>query len=343
MNKKILIAGKIFIFLLIAIAFFFFVSVSRGIERPANASDTRMIAFEVKQGQGVRAIAKNLEEAGLVSESDYFNFYLWRTGLGGKLKAGTYEFSPSMTIAQIVEALTGGESGLKSNEAQVVIPEGSSDEQIFEKLKTAEAISGEKDFADIRLDLSKYAFLADRPEGADLQGFLFPDTYNFFKNSSLEKVTTNMLDNFDKKLTLEMRDEIKRQNKSVYEVMILASIVEKEAGNKEEMPIIASVFYNRLGIGQPLQSDATVNYITGAGRAMPTNEDLGVDSPYNTYKYPGLTPAPICNPGIEAIRAAIYPAKTDYFYFLTTQDGEQKTYFSKTYEEHLANKAKYLK
>lgn len=343
MKKSILLAAVIFVLLLLSIAFFSFISISQSIDLPVNASDTKTTTFEIRQGQGVRTIAEGLERAGLINGSDYFKLYLWKTGLGSKLKAGTYEFSPSMNIARIVEILIGRENGLKSNETQVVIPEGSSNDQIFEKLKAAGSISGEKTFADIRIDLSRYGYLTDRPKGADLQGFLFPDTYNFFKNSPLEDVMTEMLDNFDKKLTKDMREEIKKQNKSVYEIVIMASIIEKEAGNKEEMPTIASVFYNRLGIDQLLQSDATVNYITGAGRAAPTSEDLKVDSPYNTYKYPGLTPTPICNPGIEAIKAAIYPDKTDYFYFLTTQDEEQKTYFSKTYEEHLANKTEYLK
>jgi UPF0755 protein len=134
----------------------------------------------------------------------------------------------------------------------------------------------------------------------------------------------------------------RRRIKNLYDILIMASIVEKESPDKKEMPTIAGVFYNRLGIGMPLQSDATINYIVGEGRAQATAQDIEVDSPYNTYKYVGLPPSPICNPGIDAIKAAIYPEKTDYYYFLTTQDGERKTYFSKTYEEHLKNKAKYL-
>jgi len=343
MQKKSLFDAAIFVFLSLAIVFSTFVIVTRKINRPVNAQDTKTIAFEVKQGQGVWTIADGLEKAGLINGSDYFKIYLWQTKLGSKLKAGKYEFSPSMTIAQIVKTLTEGENGLRSNEARVVIPEGTTNDQILETLKTSGTISGNKDYSQLQLDSSKYDFLKNKPEEADLQGFLFPDTYNFFKNSSLENVTIEMLDNFDQKLTPEMRDEIKKHDKTVYETIILASIVEKEAGNKEEMPTIASVFYNRIGIGQPLQSDATVNYVTKAGRAMPSSEDLEVDSPYNTYKYPGLPPTPICNPGVEAIKAVIYPKQTDYFYFLTTQDEEQKTYFSKTYEEHLANKAMYLK
>jgi UPF0755 protein len=142
-------------------------------------------------------------------------------------------------------------------------------------------------------------------------------------------------------LSQDLREEIKRQNKSVFEVIILASIIEKEAKFPEDMKKIAGVFQNRLNAGKPLESDATINYITGSGRAQSTFEDLQIDSPYNTYKYPGLPPGPISNPGMGAIRAAIYPEMNDYLYFLTKRDG--KAVFSRTLEEHLENKRKYLK
>lgn len=342
MTKKILFAISILVFSLISIAAVSAISIIRDLERPLDSSKTAMVIFEIKPGERVQDIADNLEKSGIIRGSDYFKLYLWKAASGSKLKAGQYELSPSMTLEQIAAILTAGESGLKSNETKVAIPEGKSNAEVLFLLKEADAIPENADFADMDLSIGSYGFLADKPEDADLQGFLFPDTYNFFKDSSLEEVTAKMLEEFDSKLTMEMRKDIEAQGKGIYETIILASIIEKEAGNKEEMPLISSVFHNRLEIGQALQSDATINYVTSAGRAMPTSEDLEVESPYNTYKYPGLPPTPICNPGIEAIRAAIYPAETDYYYFLTTQDGEQKTYFSKTYEEHLANKARYL-
>lgn len=342
MKKKLLLAAAILFFSLLFIALSSFIVINRDIALPVDPKNESKTIFEIEQGQSVQAISDALEKAGLIRGSDYFRLYLWKTGSGSKLKAGIYELSPAMGIPQITTILTAGESGLKSNETRVVIPEGKSNDEVMQLLKEAQAVPADANFEGLHIDTYKYAFLADKPEGTDLQGFLFPDTYNFFKGSRLDEVIAKMLDEFDSKLTSEMRTDIKAQGKSIYEVIILASIVEKEAGNKEEMPLIASVFHNRLKIGQALQSDATVNYVTRAGRAMPTNEDLEVDSPYNTYKYSGLPPTPICNPGIEAIKAVIYPAETDYYYFLTTQDGEQKTYFSKTYEEHLANKALHL-
>jgi len=343
MKRKILTATFVLILLLSIILALSYFAVKQKVENPLDASSETMISFEIKQGQSVKEIGENLEEADLITGSDFLKIYLWQKGLGSKLKAGNYELSPSMTIAEMVEVFIGGEGGLKSNEVKLSVIEGASNGEILEILKKEQVIDEGASFDDFYIDVAKYDFLADKPEDTDLQGYLFPDTYNFFKDSELKDTTAKMLENFGKKFTVEMREDVENQGKSVYEILILSSIIEKEAGNKEEMPIIASVFYNRLSIGQPLQSDATVNYVTKAGRAMPTNEDLATDSPYNTYKYSGLPPTPICNPGIEAIRAAIYPDDTDYFYFLTTQDEEQTTYFSKTYEEHLRNKAMYLK
>jgi len=341
--KKILFAISVLVLSLLLIGIGSIWKISKEMNEPLDATNTKNISFTIEQGQGVRTIADNLENAGLISGSDYFKLYLWKTGLGSKLKAGEYQLSPSMAIADMVELFTGGEIGIKSNEVRVVIQEGNTDEEILDKLKKAEVVSHDSDIDELDIDTSKYAFLADKPENTGFQGFLFPDTYNFYKDKTLEDAVTKMLDEFDSKLTADMRADIKKAGRSTYETITLASIIEKEAGKKEEMPLIASVFYNRLSIGQMLQSDATVNYVTHAGRAMPTSEDLEVDSPYNTYKYTGLPPTPICNPGIDAIRAAIYPADTDYYYFLTTQDETKTTYFSTTYEEHLANKAKYLK
>lgn len=310
---------------------------------PYQSDNENLIAFEVKQGDRVKIIAQNLEEAGLISGSDFFEIYVWENKLGGKLRAGSYELSPSMTIAEMVSEFIGGESGdVKSNEVQISVPEGYSNQEILEKLHSVGLALDAKNLDSIDLDLSKYDFL-ERKEGDNfLQGYLFPDTYNFYKNAPLEQVISKMLNNFDVKIDDDLRKDILSQNKNLYDVLILASIVEKEAANKEEMPTIASVFYNRLSIGQRLQSDATVNYVVGQGRAQATAEDIEIDSLFNTYKYEGLPPMPICNPGLEAIKAVIYPAETDYFYFLTTQGEEKKTFFSKTYEEHLQNKYKYL-
>jgi UPF0755 protein len=150
-----------------------------------------------------------------------------------------------------------------------------------------------------------------------------------------------MLDNFNKKLTPELVTEINKQQKTVHEIITLASIIEKEVSNDNDRKLVADIFYKRLEKGIGLQSDATVNYVTGKSTTRPSAQDLAVDSPYNTYKYKGLPPGPISNPGISAILAAIYPTSNPYFYFLTTPDG--KVIYSKAYQEHLQAKAQYYK
>lgn len=341
--KKIVYAILILLVSLFAVICFSYFSIRQKIDKPYQSGSGIYVPFEIKQGEGVKIIARNLEEAGLIAGSDFFEIYVWQSGTDGDLKAGTYELSSSMTIAEMVSNFVGGEDGsVKSNEVQVSIPEGYSNKEILGKLQSLGLALDAKSLESVDLDFSKYDFLEKKDGENFLQGYLFPDTYNFYRDASLEQVIVKMLNNFDVKIDKDLRKDVLSQNKSLYDVLILASIIEKEAANKEEMPTIASVFYNRLSIGQMLQSDATVNYIVGEGRAKANAEDIETDSPFNTYKYAGLPPAPICNPGLEAIRAAVYPADTDYFYFLTTQDGERKTFFSKTYEEHLQNKYKYL-
>lgn len=192
-----------------------------------------------------------------------------------------------------------------------------------------------------------YSFLKDKPEYYGLEGYLFPDTYRVYASSTVTEVVEKMLSNFDQKLTLKMRDDIKSQGRSIYDVVTLASIVEKESplnyqsGDNRDARIIAGIFLNRLRNGQALQSDATLSYIYNDNKSAHSGEELDADSPYNTYRYKGLPPGPICNPGILAIEAAIYPIKTDYNYFLTTDNGD--VVYARTYDDHLKNKYKYLK
>lgn len=197
-------------------------------------------------------------------------------------------------------------------------------------------------------DWSKeFSFLADKPKYYGLEGYLYPDTYRIYASSTVSDVIDKMLSNFDNKLTDKMRADIKKQGKSVYDIITMASIVEKEAptnyatGENRDARIISGVFWNRLKIGQGLQSDATLSYIFGDNSPSHSGKELEVNSPYNTYKYRDLPPGPICNPGILAIEAAIYPIQTDYYYFLTAEDG--KVYYAHTYEDHLKNKYQYLK
>lgn len=341
--KIILLAIVVFFALLLIAGISSYYYIEKQINSPLGDNSSIKKEFIIEKGDSVSKIASNLEKEGFIKGSAYFQIYVWQKKMQNKLQAGEYEISSAMTIPEITNLLTGGK--VKSNEVSVLIPEGFQLEEIDRKfaenglIDEGELIEYNKNN---NLDISKYEFLKDRSQKAvGFEGFYFPDTYKFFKNSTIEDIAKKMLDNFDAKFTQDLREEIKNQNKNVYEIIILASIIEKEAGSAEDMRGVSSVFNNRLKIGMNLESDATVNYIIKKGRTQATYEDLEVDSPYNTYKYPGLPPAPISNPGPEAIKAAINPERTDYYYFLTKENGE--AVFSKTFEEHLANKSKYLR
>ena len=287
----------------------------------------------VAKGQGIKEIGRELENAHLIRGGFYFELYAFLFQRKN-LQAGEYIFNSSMSISEIVDSLIAGK--VVRHEIKITIPEGFTVKQIDQKLTEASLIqSGALINFDVnKIQNTKYKIV-------NLEGYLFPDTYFFNKDSSLDEIISKMFNNFDKKFDAGMREEVVRQNKTIEQIMILASIIQNEALNEKEMPLLSGVFSNRLVKNWPLQSDATVNYITGKGMRQVSFADIKIDSPYNTYKYKGLPPSPICNPGLAALKAAIWPAKTDYFYFFHPLDGP--TIFSWTEQEHQTNRAKWLK
>lgn len=194
---------------------------------------------------------------------------------------------------------------------------------------------------DLKRMFPKINILDEKEKNSSYEGFVFPDTYRIYKDAKPEEILEKIFENLDKKITLEMKEEIKRQNKTFFEILTMASIVEKEALDFESMARVADIFWRRLNMKWALQSCATVNYITGKTTPAVSLEDTQIDSPYNTYKYRGLPPGPIANPGLKAIKAVIYPEKNDYWYFLSDKQGN--IYYSKTLDQHNIYKAKYLK
>jgi UPF0755 protein len=189
-----------------------------------------------------------------------------------------------------------------------------------------------------------FDFLRVLPDNATLEGYLFPDTYRIFKDAAAEDIVVKMLANFDKKLAPETRAEISRQGKTLPEIITMASLIEKEVRGADDMKIVSGIFWNRIKNGQALQSCATLAYVLGVNKAQYSEADTKVDSPYNTYQNRGLPPGPIANPGLNAIIAAVYPVQTDYNFFLTAEvNGASKVIYSRTYDEHLRNKGKYLR
>lgn len=184
-------------------------------------------------------------------------------------------------------------------------------------------------------------FFVDKPAGVSYEGYLFPDTYRVYADAKPEDVLKKVFANLQAKITPEMTAEIKRQGKTFYEILTMASVVEKEAPGRSDMSKVADIFWRRYGQNWALQSCATVNYITGKNDPGVTNADKAISSLFNTYKYPCLPLGAISNPGLEAIRAAIYPEKNSYWYFMSDASGT--THYARTLEEHNANVARYLR
>lgn len=310
--------------------------------------------FVVKKGEGVNKISQNLKNQKLIRSMWNFEVYIWLKKLGTKIQAGNYLLSSQMNIKEIVQILTSGQ--VIPNQTTIKIIEGWNYKEIGEYLESKINISKENFFAVANETFwkNKYSFLNDNPfkniesklsnyfySTVLLEGYLFPDTYQIYKNATAEDIIKKMLNNFDKKLSNQMRDDIKKQNKTIFETITLASIIEKEVPNDNDRKIVAGIFYKRLREGMRLESCATINYILGNDKKQLSFEDTRVESPYNTYTNDGLSPGPISNPGLSAINAAIYPQETDYLFFLSKPNGE--TVFSKTFEEHNQNKKKWLK
>jgi len=327
---------KIFliIFLLFLIGIFF---IWQGIYLPRNRFEKEKV-ISIETGQSFLEISKNLEREGLIKNSFYLDFYLILTGNYKKLKSGEYLLSSSMEIPKIAKKLVLGDV----IKIKVTIPEGFGLEEIEERLTESGLKSNEK-IKDQKAKFFKdeFKFLKDVPDEANLEGFLFPDTYYFSYNVSLDEILRKMFENLDKKLTIDFKNEILKQKKSIFEIIIMASMLEKEVKNFEDKKIVSGILWKRLENNIPLQVDATITYITGKKTTKISKEETQIDSSYNTYKYLGLPLGPICNPGLDSILAAIYPEKSEFWYYLSTLEGE--TIFSKTLKAHNIAKAKYLR
>jgi UPF0755 protein len=316
--------------------------------RPAGTSKTP-VRFLVMPGETAAQVADRLEQQGLITNANLFRLYMRHEGLDAHLEAGEFELSPSMTMPEIAAAL----QEARIQEVTLTIPEGLRAEEIAELLQQAEVTDGASFLALVRsgdapgLDLSEYDFLSDRPAGVSLEGYLFPDTYRFPLRAQPAEVLRIFLDNFGRRVTPELRQEAADRHLSLYSVLTLASIVEREAVRADERPLIASVYLNRLARNMFLNADPTVQYAMGyqpdTGKwwksPVTLEEYNNVISPYNTYLNPGLPPGPICSPGLSAIEAVIHPAETDYLYFVATGDGSHV--FARTPEEHQANVERY--
>jgi len=282
--------------------------------------------FLIKKGQGIKEISLNLKKENLIRDRLAFFVYVFLKGDSKKLQAGQYLLSSNQTVPEIVHKFVSGDVAKE----KITIIEGWNLRDIGFYLESKGICQAEE--------------LYDQAEEIyglkNLEGYLFPDTYEIKKGQSLEEIINKMLDNFNKKIE-PWRDEISNRGLTLHEVITMASLLEKEVKSFEDKKIVSGILWKRLKNGIPLQVDATITYITKKKTTKIPKKDLEIDSPYNTYKYKGLPPGPICNPGMESIIAAIRPTETDYWYYLSTPEG--KILYSKTLSEHNKKKAKYLK
>jgi len=305
--------------------------------KPASGSEQKA-EFVIEEGMTATQVAAELSNKKIIRSETAFRLLARLHKADSKLGAGLYYLSPDMSSQEILDTLI---QGSVPEAVKVTIPEGFTVAQIVQTL-TDNGLGSKKEYERAMSSFSSntYDFLKDIPDGDNrLEGFLFPDTYFFDKNSKPEDIINRFLVRFEEELDKETKARLKELDLSVYEWVIKASIVEREAAIQEERPIIAGVFENRLRIGMPLQSCATVQYILGEVKPVLSLDDIAIDSPYNTYKYTGLPPGPIASPGHASLNAVLYPDKTDYLYFVAKNDGSHA--FAVTYDEHLKNVNRY--
>lgn len=325
---------------------FYLESQAEALAAPAG-NDSNPVTFTVKQGTNVSDIAADLAAAGLISDAELFRRYVQYHALDAGIQAGTYTLRQTMTIPEIAKTL----QHANAPEQQVTIPEGKRLEEVSALVNQQTTISAQEFLLLAQTgwretDLpQKYTFLSTLPITATLEGFLFPDTYRLPEKATAYDLVDRMLATFDQKVTPELRQGITEQGLTLYQGVTLASIVEREAVQDTERPIIAGVYYNRLNSGWFLDACPTVQYALGYRPDEGTwwkhqllLDDLEVSSPYNTYRNLGLPAGPIASPGLAALQAVAAPASTEYFFFMvdcTKNDGSHA--FAQTEDEHLAN------
>lgn len=291
-----------------------------GIQAPDSRNNEESI-FVVNKGAAIRQIGNSLKDQGFIKDPVIFFLYVKKESIDTEIQAGSYRLSPSMTLPQVMNNLQHG-----TIDIWVTIPEGYRAEEIAEVLESS---------------LSSYG-----PNWIEVlknnEGYLFPDTYLFPLEADVDSIVSIMRNNFNAKI-----DSVGLNSNSpnLHEIVTIASLIEREAIKNDEKFIISSVIKNRLDNGMGLDIDATLQYIIGGGSVgwwnVPTGEERRIDSPYNTYKYSGLPPGPIANPGIVAIEAALNPSKSLYYFYIHDTNGD--IHFAKTLSEHNANVNKYLK
>ncbi len=298
------------------------------------------VKFTIESGESPTAVSQNLAEKGLLTDPSPFLTFLIYAGLDSRLQAGDYLLLPANSPVETARKI--------SDANQTTLKFGSLPGW------RAEEIARLLDNSGLPVDAGQFLSRVQKPPDGiipaglkgitTLEGFLFPGVYELDRSTGTDALIENMLENFDVNLSPDIRLAYQHHGLTLEEAVILASMVEKEAVVEEEQPLIASVFHNRIEAGMKFESDPTVQYALGFDVGKEswwknplTFEDLKIDSPYNTYLYPGFPPGPICNPGLPALRAVAFPAETPYYYFRARCDGSGRHLFARTLDEHIQN------
>lgn len=324
--RRIIIVG---LFALVVLAVVALANLWVFVQTPAETGAESLI---VERGTPPGRVIESLHKKNLISSIPLFKAYLLLKGSAGKIRAGEYSFPPRVTPAEILDLLLKGDFATR----RITIPEGWTVREIAEALGKANLVNPDR-FLHKCGDLDFIRSLG--LPATSLEGYLFPDTYEIYKPKDEEEVLKRLVERFQEIYEGQFEARAREIGMTTEEAVTLASLVEKETGQAEERPVIASVFLNRLKKGMPLATDPAVIYGIPNFSGNLTRQDLNRPGPYNTYLNAGLPPTPIANPGAEAIRAVLYPAETDYLYFVSKNDGTHR--FSKTEAEHNAAVRKY--
>ena len=334
-RKRVIIQLLILLFFIVAAVFFYY---NNSLKPVASFENSKTISITIPNGANSKKIGEILENNDIIRNKNVFIIYSKMNDLDSKYRAGTYEINNSLSVKDISEILLSGKGF--SETIRFTIPEGYEIRMIIDRL--VELGLGERENYEKILEEADfdYNFLVniDRQE-AKLEGYLFPDTYEVYKNTKERDIIDKMLKRFNEVFNDDYKRRAEELDMTIDEIITLASIIEREAKTDEDRKLISSAFHNRLKNNMYLQSCATVQYILKERKENLLYKDLEVQSPYNTYKNPGLPPGPIASPGLKSIEAALYPENTEYLYFFAKDDGSHV--FSKTFKEHLQLQNKY--
>ena len=315
-----------------------------------DSSDTQTYTITVASGSTGKQIAELLQKEGIIRDSSKFRKRAKILGIDTLFQAGEYQLSPSMSTEEIYEAL----QHARRETVSFTIPEGYYIRQVAQKLVSDGLIASEEDFYKACEDDYNYDFIPNEAECVSdptgtvsaranrLEGYLYPETYNVFKDASAHDIIDTMLAQFAKVFSTDYANKAKKLGYSTHEIITIASMIERETMVDSEREKVASVIYNRLNIGMPLQLDASVQYCLGEHTDRVLYEDLEVDSPYNTYKNKGLPIGPISSPGKASIEAALYPAETNYIYYVLKPDKSGEHNFAETSTEFTKYRNQYI-